>query len=260
MLIDTAQSKLLIVSDLHIGNPYSNAGRSLCGFLRYARKFGFNVCINGDGLEILQARFCHLANDSVGVLKEFRQHIEQGLGLFYVVGNHDIALENFLVNWPSIQISPFLNITSKTTRIRVEHGHLYDPAYLKSPVGYERLTRLAGPVLNLYPDIYKLWSACEVRAHRLQKKLRRNAGKLDPYQEAAQMLLQRGFDVVVFGHTHAAEEHRLEEDGRYINCGNWVRGGTYVEVNAGHVKLKEWDAMREQPAANGDLRLKGSSR
>lgn len=241
MIIDTHQERLLIVSDLHIGNPFSNAGQHLCGFLRYARSQRFNVCINGDGLEILQARFANLANDSVPVLKELRELIRSGLQLFYVVGNHDIALENFLVAWPGVQITPFLNVTSGDQRLRVEHGHLYDPSFVRSPGLYEWATRLAGPVLHLYPDVYRLWSKGEAIAHRLRLKLRGQSGLPSPYHEAAQMLLQRGFDTIVFGHTHTAEDHLFDDGGRYLNSGNWVRGGSFVEIIDGKVRLLDWD-------------------
>ncbi len=244
MIIETEQRRLLIVSDLHVGNPYSRAGRSLGAFFDFARREQFNVCINGDGFEILQASFSALAYDSVDVLNRIRAHIEAGLRVYYVVGNHDIVLENFLTNWSSIDITPFLNVTSGDLRVRVEHGHLYDPSFMRHPGLYELMTRLAGPLLRIYPDIYRVWNtyeeACQwVRSLGSSQLLERSV-----YYEAADMLLRRGFDVVVFGHTHKPEDVSLGEGRRYINAGNWVRGGSYVELVDGKMRLLTWPERR----------------
>lgn len=45
--------------------------------------------------------------------------------------------------------------------------------------------------------------------------------EIAPYQSAAQRLLQRGFRLVLFGHTHLAKEMNLD-GGTYINTGTWA--------------------------------------
>jgi UDP-2,3-diacylglucosamine pyrophosphatase LpxH len=239
VIIDTHQERMLVVSDLHVGNPYSTATRTLGEFFEYAASGGYNLCINGDGFEILQARFASLAAESATVLRGIRRLIERGLSVLYVVGNHDIALENFLTAWSGIHITPFLNVTSGDKRIRVEHGHLYDPSFMRSPRLYEWLTRAAGPFLHFYPDVYRLWAHYEELRYRLQLRLSGDRQQ-SVYHEAAQMLLRRGFDAVVFGHTHQSEDVALGPEGRYLNCGTWVRGGSFVEIDHGQLTLRRW--------------------
>jgi UDP-2,3-diacylglucosamine pyrophosphatase LpxH len=241
VIIDIEQERLLVVSDLHVGNPYSSASRKLGAFFEYAERGGYNVCINGDGFEILQARFASMAADSVGVFRGIRRLIDAGLKVFYVVGNHDIALENFLNVWSGIQITPFLNVTSGDARIRVEHGHLYDPSFVRSPRFYEWITRAAGPLLHIYPDVYRLWAVYEGAKQQVVRALRGGKGERSVYHEAARMLLRRGFDVVVFGHTHQPEDILFEPGRRYLNAGNWVQGGTFVEIERGQVALRRWE-------------------
>lgn len=240
MIIDTVQERLLIVSDLHVGNPYSAATRNLGEFFEFAESGRYNVCINGDGFEILQARFASLATESAGVLRGIRRLIDSGLSVLYVVGNHDIALENFLTAWSGINITPFLNVTSGASRIRIEHGHLYDPSFVQNPRLYEWLTRAAGPFLHFYPDVYRLWTNYENARQRARRVLRSGQGERSVYHEAAAMLMRRGFDAVVFGHTHQAEDVMLAAGGRYLNCGTWVRGGSFVEIDHGQVALRRW--------------------
>lgn len=240
MIIDTVQERLLVVSDLHVGNPYSAATRNLREFFEFAESGRYNVCINGDGFEILQARFASLATEAASVLHRIRRLIERGSSVLYVVGNHDIALENFLTAWSGINITPFLNVTSGNTRIRIEHGHLYDPSFVQNPRLYEWLTRAAGPFLHFYPDVYRLWTNYENARQRARRILRGGRGERSVYHEAAEMLLRRGFDAVVFGHTHQSEDVVLGSGGRYLNCGTWVRGGSFVEIDHGQVALRRW--------------------
>lgn len=240
MLIETREERLLVVSDMHVGNPYSEARRRLGAFFDFARRERFNVCINGDGFEILQASFSTLAHDSVEVLNRIRSHIDAGLRVYYVVGNHDIILEQFLQSWSSIEITPFLNVSVGDRRVRIEHGHLYDPSFVRSPGFYEFITKAAGPFLRIYPDVYRLWTLWENFWQRLRSWRSKSLVERSVYYQAADMLLQRGFDVVVFGHTHRPEDVQLGPGRRYINSGNWVRGGSYVQIADGCIELKQW--------------------
>lgn len=252
MIIETVQERLLVISDLHLGNPFSTASTTLLPFFDYARANRFNVCINGDGFEILQSSFLALATDSVEVMRRIRAHLEAGLQVFYVVGNHDIVLEKFIStftnrrdevhqHYAQMELTPFLNVTSGNARIRVEHGHLYDPSFVRHPALYEFLTRMAGPLLHIYPDVYRVWSWYEEVRQRLRVGRATNAAELSVYCEAADMLLKRGFDVVIFGHTHKPEDVSLGTNRRYVNSGNWVRGGSYVQVVDGDVQLCTWN-------------------
>lgn len=238
MIIEAELDRLLVVSDLHIGNPFSRASDSFGAFLDHARKNRYHVCINGDGLEILQTSFANLANDTVRVIDRIRAVLATGLKVFYVVGNHDIVLEHYLESWAEIRICPFLNVRSGSVRIRIEHGHLYDPFFVKHPRLYDALTRAAGPLLHVYPDVYRLWSSYEKLKDRFSE---RSAG-VEPsaYHQAAEMLLRRGFDAVVFGHTHHAESVELLPGKRYLNSGNWMHGGTYVQIEGGVLRLERW--------------------
>ncbi len=242
MLIETLEQRLLVLSDMHVGYPFSEARRSLADFFRYARRGRFNVCINGDGFEILQVSFSRLAHDSIDVLGLLRDHLDAGLKVYYVIGNHDIALEHLLARWAGIEITPFLNVDTGTERVRIEHGHLYDPSFIRNPSRYEFLTKLAGPVLRICPDIYRAWAVWEDCVHRLRGWRRRSAVESSPYYVAADMLLRRGFDVVIFGHTHKSEDVSWGQHRRYINSGTWVRGGSFVEICDGRVELKQWPA------------------
>ncbi|MDQ4143751.1 MAG: UDP-2,3-diacylglucosamine diphosphatase [Actinomycetota bacterium] len=240
MIIDIAEDRLVVVSDLHLGNPASRAGASFRNFLDYVRQEGFSLCLNGDGLEMLQTRFARLIQDGLPLMTQISRLRREGRRVYYVVGNHDIYVEHFLDEWLTTGVCPFLNVTSGGKRIRIEHGHLYDPVFSRSPNFYEALTRLSSHLLFLHPDVYRMW---DWAARSLDQRVRRRAHEPDEvttYHRSAVEVLNRGFDAVIYGHTHRAETCQLAK-GIYINSGNWLQGGTYVEIDNGRVELKRWE-------------------
>ena len=238
MKTEVEVERLIVVSDLHLGNPFSEAGRTLAGFIDEVREREFDLVINGDGLEILQADIGTLARASGEVFLALRRLSAAGQQIYYVIGNHDIALEYLLGSWLSGFIVPFLNVRSGEVRIRIEHGHLYDPFFHSFPRLYEWVTRLAGPLLQVRPGLYTLWTRYKQTKAWLAGLLpwQTRTEHYTPFHEGAASLLLRGFDVVIFGHTHRPELRPLDE-GTYVNAGNWVRGGTYVEIDGGQVSL-----------------------
>ncbi len=238
------EDRMFVVSDLHLGNPSSTARARLVSFLDHALKEGASLCINGDGFDLAQTRFPRLASDTPPVMAGLHRLLHADLRVYYIVGNHDILLEQFLSDFVFSQISPFLNVHSGDHRIRVEHGHIYDPWFSYSPTSYQRATRLAGYLVFAIPDIYRWWDRVGTTVDHWNSRRHARDGSTDPgagtrYHRAANDLLQRGFDTVIFGHTHAAETVGMPI-GTYINCGNWLRGNTYVDINHGAATLCSW--------------------
>jgi UDP-2,3-diacylglucosamine pyrophosphatase LpxH len=244
MRFSVEEDHLLVISDLHLGNPNSTARSRVTGLLDHVIEVGASLCINGDGFDLAQTSFPRLAGDSLPIMGRLRRIIDQGQRVYYVVGNHDIVLEHFLSDLVFTELAPFLNVHSGGHLTRIEHGHLYDPWYCRSPRSYTAATRLAGYALVMVPDVYRLYSRAERGLRSLRASQARRRGVTDyealsPYRLAAEALIERGFDTVVFGHTHDAERVEIA-GGLYLNSGNWLRGDTYVELCDGVAELKHW--------------------
>jgi len=240
MITDIAADKLVVISDLHLGNPYSKAKPLTLKFLNWAAREGYDVVINGDGFEIAQVSFSRIARDVPEVFHALKRFTQSGRQVFYVVGNHDIVFENFLNDWGGFKVSPFLNVSCGDQRVRIEHGHLYDPFFVRYPELYEFCTWLGGFALKLHPDFYKVWIKFEKIKSRLSHSTEKGIlGEHSNFSEAALELLNRGFDTVVFGHTHHTGSVRLGE-GHYLNPGSWMSGSSYVEIIAGRATLKQF--------------------
>ena len=240
MITVVKTNKLVVISDLHLGNPFSEAKKQVIPFLKWASSQNYDICINGDGLEIAQASFNKIAFDVPELFRTLGDIRKKGREVYYVTGNHDIALEHFLEDWGVMKVSPFLNVHSGSARIRVEHGHIYDPFFVKYPKLYEVLTLVAGFFLKVQPQLYKLWITFEKWQSHLRAKKTGIIGEHPNFKEAAEELSRRGFDAIVFGHTHHPGVSQLENGSQYLNPGSWMLSTHFVLIQDGHVELKEW--------------------
>lgn len=241
MITEIQSKKLAVISDLHLGNPCCKTKRNVIRFLHWAAEQGYDICINGDGFEIAQVSFRKLAEDVPDVLHTLKLIAKKGCNTYYVVGNHDIAFENFLDDWGSFKMAPFLNVSSGDTRIRIEHGHLYDPFFVRYPRLYEFSTVVAGFFLSVSPRFYKLWIKFEeFRSARRARRGEVITGESPSFAAAARELSLRGFDHIIFGHTHHVGEVDLGQGKKYFNPGSWMMGCTFVEIHDGAASLKQW--------------------
>jgi UDP-2,3-diacylglucosamine hydrolase len=244
------EERLAVVSDVHLGNPSFRARRPFLEFLRFAFENGASVCINGDGVDMMHVSLRRLSKDLATCSGRFVSFARAGLRVYYVVGNHDVVLEHFLSDWGVVNVVPFLNVVSGDQRIRIEHGHLYDDLYLGYPHIYGMVTWVGGMALRIHPAAFRVFSrSCGMLGALadIPKKLRRGAaaprerpvhGERPCYFDAAEEIANRGFDAVVFGHTHRPGETDLGDGRRYFNTGAWLNDPHYLQIDAGVMRLR----------------------
>lgn len=241
MMTKTESERLIVISDLHLGNPFSRKRFQAISFLKWAAAEKYDICINGDGLEIAQTSFTKLAREIPEVIRTIKEIGRSGGKLYYVVGNHDMALEHFLEDWGMLKVCPFLNVNSGNKRIHIEHGHLYDPFFVNYPVLYEFLTKLGGVALAIHPGLYKLWIYFEKFKAYLRAQRTGIVGEPREFAIAADEICSRGFDAVIFGHTHHRGKLELADGKMYLNSGSWLLSCDYIEINRGEIYLKVWE-------------------
>jgi UDP-2,3-diacylglucosamine hydrolase len=244
MSIHVREEHLLVISDIHLGNPFFSNKHHIVDFLDYAYRAGASLCINGDGLDIMQTSFTRLARDVPEVFNGFKRIVGSGGSVYYTIGNHDIVLEHFFEDWGLFHLVPFLNVRSGSKRIRIEHGHLYDPFFVRWPNLYAFLTMAAGLMLDVAPSLYRAWIAWEniyygrVNPHRGDKSI--VEGESEAFLQAVIELHSRAFDVVVFGHTHHPGYVDLGNQRYYVNTGSWLTAPIFAEIRGGEVTLRQW--------------------
>jgi UDP-2,3-diacylglucosamine pyrophosphatase LpxH len=230
------EERLLVISDVHMGNPMHRPRQEFMDLVRFALENKYSLVINGDGIDIAQLSLTRLTADltpSIGLLSRF---MEAGQRIYYTVGNHDIALENFLNDLGWMKVVPFLNVYSGDKRIRVEHGHTYDGMFLRYPRTYTVFTAIGRMAIWISPKFYDFihhlnlrwirfaeWvlSGFGAKQRKVEDPTKRIPGERQCFGDGAEDVGMHGFDAVVFGHTHlpGAIEHAVGQN--YYNTGGW---------------------------------------
>lgn len=118
------------------------------------------------------------------------------------------------------------------------------PFFVKYPNLYEFLTHFAGYLLKIHPQVYRLWIGFEKFKSKIRAKKTGILGEHPSFKEAATELSQRGFDFVIFGHTHHAGKFQLEGGSTYINSGSWMIGPHCVVIEPHFVNLCKWNGTQ----------------
>lgn len=245
------EDRLLVVSDVHMGNRLHRTRRAFREFVQFALDHRYSVCINGDGIDISQLSLSHLVSDltpSLGLLSRFG---ENDLRIYYTVGNHDIVLEHFLADIGRMKVVPFLSVHSGDQRIRVEHGHMYDDMFLRFPRLYFLFTAIGRIAIGISPGFYDALHHFNLAFIKFSNWVLHGFGLFEKKEEAppvdsipgeqpyfrdgAENAGLRGFDAVVFGHTHLHGALALTDGVRYYNTGSWFANPHCVAIDQGRI-------------------------
>lgn len=265
MKTSVRESRLLVVSDVHMGNRLHRTRRAFTEFVEFALEHRYSICINGDGIDLAQLSLSLLVADITPSLGLFLKFWENDLRIYYTVGNHDIALEHFLTDVGRMRVVPFLSVSSGDQRIRVEHGHMYDDMFLRFPRMYFAFTLIGRLAIGISPAFYQAlhkftdawvefleWGLSGFGLFGKKKDVTPNentiVGERECFRHGAEASGSRGFDAVVFGHTHFAGTATLSDGIKYYNTGAWFGDPHCVAIDEGRI----WCGSVADMIKNGD--------
>lgn len=216
--------KRLVISDTHIGSRFCRK-KELLELIRTAEYD--QLILNGDIIEFLKVpTFTPLALDII-------KSIDYTKDIIYVVGNHDVALANFVGQ--DLHGVRFVNeyCFEESGRIfRVEHGDKYETGL----VHRKNIMRF----ISLFQDFLERAFNIDLASWLTNLKIKKR--KLKKLWDI--MDINDDVDVLVIGHLHIPEVVIwIDEDENiktYVNSGDWVQHATYVEINDGVVRLRNF--------------------
>ncbi|MDX1429141.1 MAG: hypothetical protein R3282_02585, partial [Rhodothermales bacterium] len=86
MRTTVTEQRLLVVSDVHLGNRLFRARQPFIEFLNYALANNYSLCINGDGVDIMQTSIMQISRDLAACTGPMQKFLRNGLKVYYVVG------------------------------------------------------------------------------------------------------------------------------------------------------------------------------
>lgn len=230
------------ISDAHLGANLPDViqrERMLIDFLTRIRDDAGQLFILGDLFDFWVEYRHAIRPDYFNILHALKDLVERGVDIHYIAGNHDFALGTFLTDHIGIHIHPDAwEITTGKRHIYMTHGD----GLIAADSGYRLLKRfLRNPVLQtgyrlIHPDI---GIGLALFFSGLSRGRNHHRGpRFGPvyYRRAAWSLAEKGFDIILMGHTHHPEivSHREKT---YCNTGDWIKAFSYATLDADILRL-----------------------
>ncbi len=216
--------KRLIVSDTHIGSRFCKKS-DLIKLLQNSKYD--QLILNGDIIEFLKIpTFTPLVIDLVNSV-DFTKEI------IYVIGNHDISLRGFIgKTFANVRFVKEYCFEEGGRKFRIEHGDKYERGIVHS--------RYLMKIISVFQDM--LEKTFNINLAAWYSKLKFNRRKVKRLWDI--MDLNNDVDVLIIGHTHLPEVliwiDEEEKIKTYVNTGDWVSHATYVEIDSGVVRLRNF--------------------
>lgn len=242
--------KLVSISDIHILNEADPFYEHLIKLMSVEIGPGDILVLAGDIFDFLVGKPKDIHKRYPRFFETLKRLGIAGAQIHYIEGNHDFHLKKVFAEIPGCQVHSsevILNLGKK--RFYIAHGDLVDQsdsAYL----GLRRAFRspLAFAVANVLPDF-----ALQIigqRSNDLSQLGRKNrptaqlVARIDrtrkTFREFVREKISDGFDFIILGHCHDADEITHQVDGRtghYMNVGYPKEHRNYIRWNQGEERL-----------------------
>jgi len=216
--------KRLIISDTHIGSKFYKKEE----LLRLLRTKEYDqLILNGDIIEFLKGpSFTPMVLDIITAIDYSKE-------IIYVVGNHDAAMTKLIDR--SIYNVKFVEeyyFKENGRSFRIEHGDKYETGLVHR--------RYLMKIISTFQDILERTFGIDLSTWITNLKLKKR--KLKRVWDIVDQ--NNDIDVMIIGHTHIPEVliwiDENEKIKTYVNTGDWVQHATYVEIEDGILRLKNF--------------------
>ena len=216
--------KRVVISDTHIGSKFYRE-KELYDFLE-SEEYD-QLILNGDIIEFL--KIPTFTESCMKIIKK----VDYKKEIIYIIGNHDKALAKFSdKEMFGIQFKEEYEFEENGRKFRIEHGDKYE----RGIVHYRTVMK----IISVFQDFLERYF--NVNVSTWFNNLKINKRKIKRLWDIID--LNNDVDVLIVGHTHIPEAviwiDENEKIKTYVNSGDWVSHATYVEIDDGVVRLRNY--------------------
>ena len=253
--MDKRNIDVVVISDVHLGTYGCHAK----GLLKYLKSIKPKTLIlNGDIIDIWQFSKSYWPESHMKVIRKLMKFVSEGVQVHYLTGNHDEMLRKFDgMEMGTFHLQNKLIMELDGKKAWFFHGDIFDVTMQHSKwlakmgaVGYDTLI-----LINSFVNWILTAFGREKMSFSKKIKARfKDAVKfINSFEQtAAELAIEKGYEYVVCGHIHQAEQREISmENGKvtYLNSGDWVESLTALEYqnqNWTVFKYDHKDFMKDQ--------------
>jgi UDP-2,3-diacylglucosamine pyrophosphatase LpxH len=243
--MDKRNVDVVVISDVHLGT-YGCHAKELLKYLKSIKPK--MLILNGDIIDIWQFSKSYWPESHMKVIRKLMKFVSEGVQVHYLTGNHDEMLRKFDgMEMGTFHLQNKLILELDGKKAWFFHGDVFDVTMQHSKwlaklgaVGYDTLI-----LINSFVN----WVLTAFRQEKMSfsKKIKakfKDAVKfINSFEQtAAELAIEKGYQYVVCGHIHQAEQREIAtEDGKvlYLNSGDWVESLTALEY-----ENKNWTVFK----------------
>ncbi len=238
---NTNKNAIYFLSDVHLSLNNGDVEKLVVKFLNSIKDKASHLYILGDLFDFWLEYEHVIPAGYLKTLSTLLNLSESGVKIFYLPGNHDFWMMDYLERQAGIKLcDDTYEAEHSGKKIHFYHGD--GLAY--GDHGYRFIKKLFRNRFLI--SLYKLlpvdlaYRIANKSSHTSRQYTSNKPKDLQGYYDYAARKIREGADVVMVGHTHYPEMKYLE-DGLYINTGDWLTHNTYVVLENGEFKLETFE-------------------
>jgi len=224
--------KSLFISDLHLGNPNSQATKVLTIFKEYDFE---NLFIVGDFIDMtyMKRKKIHWNKNHLSIIQKILKFSKKKVNVVYIIGNHDNYIRHFLdednINIGNILIcNEYIYQSVTNEKIYIVHGDQFDGFILIHPFLYwlgDNTYEFAIKINKIYNFFRKMfgydyWSLSQ----HLKTKVKNIIQFLSEYEKWSEIKIkEKNCNSILMGHTHSPIIKN-----KYYNTGDFIENCSYI--------------------------------
>lgn len=241
--------KVYFLSDFHLGAPNAEVSlereKKIVSFLQEISKDAAEIFIVGDLFDFWYEYRQVVPKGYVRILGQMAALTDAGTPIHFFVGNHDMWMKDYFqkeLNIPVYYEPQEFEYNGK--KFLVGHGDGLGPG----DHGYKMLKKIfRNPVckwlFGVLPPVVGVGLA-NYSSRRSRAVTGNNDGQFLGedrewlIQYCKEVLKEKHYDFLVFGHRHLPIDYPVQPGSRYINLGDWIRYYTYAVFDGQEMYLK----------------------
>ncbi len=241
--------KVYFLSDFHLGAPNAEVSlereKKIVSFLQEISKDAAEIFIVGDLFDFWYEYRQVVPKGYVRILGQMAAITDSGTPIRFFVGNHDMWMKDYFqkeLNIPVYYEPQEFEYNGK--KFLVGHGDGLGPG----DHGYKMLKKIfRNPVckwlFGVLPPVVGVGLA-NYSSRRSRAVTGNNDGQFLGedrewlIQYCKEVLKEKRYDYLVFGHRHLPIDYPVQPGSRYINLGDWIRYYTYAVFDGQEMQLK----------------------
>ncbi|MCB9262509.1 MAG: UDP-2,3-diacylglucosamine diphosphatase [Flavobacteriales bacterium] len=247
----TQRNRLYFASDFHLGIPNHSESlireKKIVRWLDYIKTDAEKIFLLGDVFDFWFEYKKVIPKGFVRLQGKIAELVDAGIEIYLFKGNHDMWMFHYFQEELGIKlICHELEFEYHGKQFYLHHGD----GLGQGDYGYKFIKKIfRNPLcIWLFGILPPRWGLG--LAHYFSSKSRlANAANDEIFDQNSEWLLhycnemvtQKHFDYLIFGHRHLPLDLALNNGGHYINLGEWLHHFTYADFDGNNLELKTFE-------------------